>query len=137
MLYLRLVLLMNFRITLLQWDKAKNTLTQNEEDGNFDSPTEHALNRLGINNLNAVNVQAGQILRFANNEFLDYAKDAALVLRWRQTFAIKWAETNLEDVADSVFIKSYSLTVMRKCNSYFYSLFMLFDSDLIAPAGQS
>lgn len=47
-LYLRLVLLMNFRITLLQWDKAKETLTQNEEDGNFDSPTEHALNMLGI-----------------------------------------------------------------------------------------
>lgn len=47
-LYLRLVLLMNFRITLLQWDKAKKTLTQNEEDGNFDSPTEHALNMLGF-----------------------------------------------------------------------------------------
>lgn len=47
-LYLHLVLLMNFRITLLQWDKAKKTLTQDEEDGHFDSPTEHALNILGF-----------------------------------------------------------------------------------------
>lgn len=39
---------MDFRITLLQWDKAKKTLTQDEENGNFDSPTEHALNILGF-----------------------------------------------------------------------------------------
>lgn len=45
------------------------------EDGNFDSPVEHALNMLCfLYSLNAVNVQAGQIFRFVNNQLADYAK---------------------------------------------------------------
>ena len=48
----------------------------------FDPPwLEHALNRFVLLNLNAVNVQAGQNLRFVNNQFADYAKEVALVLR--------------------------------------------------------
>lgn len=31
-------------------------------------------------NLNAVNVQAGQILWFSNNQLADFAKEAALVV---------------------------------------------------------
>lgn len=73
-----LVLLMNFRITLLQWDKAKRTWQRNEEDGNSD-PLQRACTHilffiLFFHILNEVNGQAGQIL--ASDQFCDYATKA-------------------------------------------------------------
>lgn len=41
----------------------------------------HSICLVFFHNLNAVNVQAGQILRFANNQCANYAKAAASVLR--------------------------------------------------------
>lgn len=52
------------------------------EDGNSDSPAEHALDMLCfLYNLNAVDVQAGQIFRLVDNQFADKAKEEAVVLR--------------------------------------------------------
>jgi len=73
---------MNFRITLLKKDKAKRTLTRNEGHGNLiPLHSMHSICMVFFHNLNAVNVQAGQILRFANNQFTDYAKEAPLIPR--------------------------------------------------------
>lgn len=41
----------------------------------------HSICPFFLLNLNAVNVQAGQNLRSVDNQFADYAKEAALVLR--------------------------------------------------------
>lgn len=93
-LYLRLVLLMNFRITLLQWDKAKKTLTQDEENGNFDSPTEHALNTLGFPS--QFECSEWKLAKSIGLPIINLLIMHKKQLGWRQTFPTKWAGTNLE-----------------------------------------
>lgn len=78
-LYLRLVSLMNFRITLLQWDKSKEDPDTRWGEWSLRSlPTVHALTDtcfffLSSHSPNAVNVHTGWIYRFANNPFSDFA----------------------------------------------------------------
>lgn len=78
--------------------KAKKTLTQDEANG-LSGPCQRCMHSLTLafffssHSPNAVNVHAGWIYRFANNNNLTVHKKP---LGWRQTFPTNWAGANQE-----------------------------------------
>lgn len=88
----------------------------------------HSLHSALLHNLNAVNVQAGWIHRFADNQFAHYAQDATWGgrRRWRQTFPTKWAGTNQEVLCKGCVFPCNMLSVTKNTELWQGPFFLFF-----------